>query len=106
MMQKVLKTMLPFNSIVDNGSFFNNYDFCPIIGYQPRREIEDRDKRKKHGLPENARLPKLQQNCTEACMSNYITNNSDWVNVETYFSTSEDEIAVAPGSLQKAMERR
>jgi ABC-2 type transport system permease protein len=78
-----------FNSIVDNGSFFNNYDFCPIIGYQPRREIEDRDKRKKHGLPENARLPKLQQNCTEACMSNYITNNSDWVNVETYFSTSE-----------------
>lgn len=90
-----------FNSIVDNGSFFNNYDFCPIIGYQPRREIEDRDKRKKHGLPENARLPKLQQNCTEACMSNYITNNSDWVNVETYFSTSEDEIAVAPGSLQK-----
>ncbi|MBK9422887.1 MAG: hypothetical protein IPN54_01855 [Bacteroidetes bacterium] len=90
-----------FNSVVDNGSFFNNYDFCPNIGYQPRREIEDRDKRKKHGLPENARLPKLQQNCTEACMSNYITNNSDWVNVETYFSTSEDEIAVAPGSLQK-----
>ncbi|MBL0073275.1 MAG: hypothetical protein IPP34_16295 [Bacteroidetes bacterium] len=27
-----------FNSIVDNGSFFNNYDFCPNIGYQPRRK--------------------------------------------------------------------
>jgi aminopeptidase N len=33
-------------------------------------------------------------------MKNYLSNGtSDWVNVETFISTSEDQIAIAPGSL-------
>ena len=94
-----------FNSIVDNGSFFNNYDFSPQVGYQPDLELQDRDKRKKEDLPELPRMPKLQRNCSTACMNTYLGNNSDWVNVETYFSTSEDEIAVAPGSLLKSWKK-
>ncbi len=90
-----------FRSVVDNGTFFNNFDFVPQIGYQPNNELSDRDSRKDHDLPEAPRAPKLVRNCTNQCMNNYLCNNSDWVNVETWFSTSSDQIAVAPGSLIK-----
>ncbi len=45
-------------------------------------------------------MPALERNCTAHCMNTYITNNSDWVNVETTISTAPDQIAVAPGSLE------
>jgi ABC-2 type transport system permease protein len=88
-----------FTSIADNGSFFNNSDFSPAIGYQPGNELADRDKRKKQDLPEKERLPALERNCTTNCMNNYISNNSDWVTLETTISTSADQTAIAPGSL-------
>lgn len=102
---KGFENEVSFNSIVDNGSFFNNFDFSPQVGYQPSYELQDRDKRKKEGLPELPRMPKLQRNCSAACMNSYLGNNSDWVNVETYFSTSGDETAVAPGTLLKAWKK-
>ncbi len=46
-------------------------------------------------------MPALEQNCTADCRDSYISNNSDWVNVETVISTSPDQIAIAPGSLQR-----
>ena len=46
-------------------------------------------------------MPALEQNCTADCMDTYLSNNSDWVNVETVISTSPDQIAIAPGSLQR-----
>ena len=88
-------------SIVQNGTFFNNSSILPQIGYQPNQELSDRDKRKENGLKEKARMPALERNCNANCMNTYISNNSDWVNVETIFSTSLDQIAVAPGSLIK-----
>ncbi len=90
-----------FSSIVDNGSFFNNFDFTPQIGYQPDRQLQDRDKRKKYDLGEVERMPKLERNCSAKCMNNYLGNHSDWVRVETVFSTDGDQVAVAPGSLRK-----
>ncbi|MVM41075.1 hypothetical protein GO730_30835 [Spirosoma sp. HMF3257] len=84
-----------------NGSFFNNFDIAPQIGYQEQGELSDKNDRKKYGLPEKARMPKLERNCTGDCMDTYLSNNSDWVMVETTISTSPDQIAVAPGSLLK-----
>ena len=84
-----------------NGSFFDNSDIAPQIGYQEEGELTDKNDRKKYGLPEKARMPKLEANCTGDCMNHYISNNSDWVMVETVISTSPDQIAVAPGSLLK-----
>ena len=46
-------------------------------------------------------MPALEQNCDADCHDSYISNNSDWVNVETVISTSPDQIAIAPGSLQR-----
>ena len=87
--------------INENGSFFNNYDIAPLIGYQDQGELTDKNDRKKYGLPERARMPALTRNCTDKCMNTYLSNNSDWVMVETTISTSPDQLAVAPGSLLK-----
>jgi ABC-2 type transport system permease protein len=86
--------------IVQNGTFFNN-TVAPQIGYQSSNELTDRNKRKKFGLKEKDLMPAVEQNCTADCMDTYLSNNSDWVNVETIISTSPDQIAIAPGSLQR-----
>jgi ABC-2 type transport system permease protein len=87
--------------VVQNGTFFNNADVSPQIGYQPGRELDNRNKRRKFGLKEKDLMPALERNCTADCMDNYLSNNSDWVNVETVISTSPGQIAVAPGSLKR-----
>ncbi len=85
---------------VENGTFFNNL-MAPQIGYQPAGELTDKNDRKKQGLKEKDLMPTLERNCDEHCRNTYISNNSDWVNVDTVISTSPDQIAVAPGSLEK-----
>lgn len=88
--------------VVKNGTFINDKELLPTMGYSPRMELRDKNTRKKYDLPERARMPKLEANCSDACMSNYLTNgHSDFITVETMISTSEDQIAIAPGSLQK-----
>ncbi len=88
--------------ILENGTFLNNFSILPSLGYSESAELNDRNERKKYGLPPKERMPKLQYPCGHTCMNNYITNGlSDWVNVESVISTSADQIAVAPGSLLK-----
>jgi ABC-2 type transport system permease protein len=86
--------------LVENGTFFNNM-IAPQIGYQAAGELTDKNDRKKQGLKEKDRMPALERNCDEHCRNTYLSNNSDWVNVDTVISTSPDQIAVAPGSLEK-----
>ncbi len=88
-------------SLVENGTFFNNSHFCPEIGYQTNGELNDPDDRKKYGLSKKTRAPKLTTTITKAQYENYISNNSDWVNVKTVMSTSLNQTAIAPGSLIK-----
>lgn len=90
-----------FTSVVSNGSFFNNFDLLPQIGYDAGSEIQDKGDRKDEGLPPKDRMAKLERNCTKHCMNTYLSSNSDWVNVETVISTSGDQTAIAPGSLLK-----
>ncbi|MBL7924607.1 MAG: ABC transporter permease subunit, partial [Bacteroidia bacterium] len=87
-------------SIVDNGSFFNNAELLPNLGYQQRGELQEKSDRKKHDLPPRARMPALSDHPAQR-MNTYLSNNSDWVNVRTRISTSEDQLAIAPGSLKK-----
>lgn len=84
--------------VVQNGTFFNNA-IAPQIGYQNGRETSDRNDRRKQGLPETHPMPYLERNCTAHCGNTYLSNNSDWVSVETVLSTSPDQIGVAPGTL-------
>lgn len=84
---------------VDNGTFFNNYTWFPYIGYQSGNELVDTNKRKKHGLEPIQRMPKMGD--PEALGSNYLGAQSDWLTFETTVSTSSDQIAIAPGYLQR-----
>ncbi len=86
--------------LVENGTFFNNF-IAPQIGYQPPFELTEKNDRKKQGLKEKDRMPALERNCDEHCRNTYLSNNSDWVNVDTVISTSPNQIAIAPGSLEK-----
>lgn len=87
-------------NVLKNGTFFNNFTIQPNFGYNKDFEIAEKNKRRKLGLPERIRMPELQETCSELCMKNYLSNGTaDWVNVETYISTSEDQTAIAPGSL-------
>lgn len=89
-------------SIVKNGTFLNNGQVMPVMGYNDGYEIGDRNTRKKHGLAEKERTPELRRDSSEYHMKNYLSNGqSDFINVETVISTSDDQIAIAPGSLVK-----
>lgn len=89
-------------SIIRNGTFLNN-SIIPSMGYSAGVELNDQNDRKKYGLPPKDRMPELvDDSCTKECMVNYLSNGrSDWVNMETFISTSSNQIAIAPGSLIK-----
>jgi ABC-2 type transport system permease protein len=82
-----------------NGSFFNNQAFFPLIGYQQGQELTDRNERRKRGLGEPVRMAKLEDKAARA--NTVFGADADWINFETVVSTSGDQIALAPGYLQK-----
>lgn len=93
------------NQVVRNGTFVNNHGILPTLGYASSYEISDKNDRKKYDLPTKDRMPELEDPCGKACMKNYLSGGlSDWVMVETYISTSSDQVAVAPGSLLREWE--
>jgi hypothetical protein len=85
--------------LAGNGTFFNN-SVMPQFGYQSEVQITDRNDRRKYGLKgEAARMPKLGDEKARA--NTYISNDADWISFDTTVSTAADQIAVAPGYLQK-----
>lgn len=87
-------------SINQNGTFLNNGDILPALGYQQGFELLDKNDRKKYDLKPKKRIPELQEQCTDLCMINYLSDGvSDWVEVETTISTAGNQLALAPGSL-------
>jgi ABC-2 type transport system permease protein len=85
--------------IVQNGTFFDSSDFLPHLGYQKMAELNDPNERRKRGLPPIVRFAKVDD--TAARRNSYISNEADWVNFETTVSTSADQVALAPGNLQR-----
>ena len=85
--------------VVRNGTFFNNYDYFPTIGYSRGGELQEPNRRREHGLPPVQRLPDLDD--AEARGRNYLTGQADWMDFETTVSTSADQIALAPGYLER-----
>nr|MDQ3283776.1 hypothetical protein [Acidobacteriota bacterium] len=86
-------------TVVENGTFINNGEFFPQLGYQDVVELQDRNKRRKYGLAPLQRMkPPTDVN---ARMNNQVSRDADWVNLDTTVSTSADQIALAPGYLQR-----
>ncbi|WP_299107373.1 M1 family aminopeptidase [uncultured Tenacibaculum sp.] len=82
-----------------NGTFINNFQLFPSFGYSDSSELTDNQTRKKYGLPENDLKPHPSD--STALGDTYISKDSDWIDFEATVSTSEDQIAIAPGYLQK-----
>lgn len=81
-----------------NGTFINNRIY-PTFGYSDSGELTDDKTRKKYDLPKNDLKPHPSD--TTALGNTYISGDSDWIDFEATVSTDEDQIAIAPGYLQK-----
>ena len=91
--------------IVKNGTFFNNREILPTMGYNEGYELSDKNTRKKYGLEPKERTPELTDEISELHDRNYLNNGqSDFINVETIVSTIASQTAIAPGSLIKKWE--
>ena len=84
--------------VVDNGTFFDSQTF-PHFGYNEQNELTDRNDRRKFGLGEPHRMPKIDD--AAARQFSLIGRDADWVTFDTTVSTVADQIALAPGYLQK-----
>ena len=84
--------------VLENGTFLNSSLF-PSFGYSSSVELVDNDVRKKYGLPARDRM--ADPTDSAALRNTYISDNADWIAFETTVSTSDDQIAIAPGYLQK-----
>jgi hypothetical protein len=86
-------------SVIYNGTFFNNTYF-PSFGYNEGFELSDKDTRKENGLePKNDRL--MEQTDERGLSQNLFGDDADHIDFEIVVSTDEDQIALAPGYLQK-----
>ncbi len=85
------------STLNENGTFFNSNEM-PHFGYDESRQILDRNERRKRDLGEVPRKAKLED---ESARYNLGIVDSDWINFEATVSTSADQIALAPGYLQR-----
>ena len=85
--------------IRENGTFINNSSMFPNLGYVAGVELTDNKTRKKYDLPPNNLRPHPSD--STALGNTYISKDSDWIDFEATVSTSKDQIAIAPGYLQK-----
>jgi len=87
------------SSINHNGTFINNFEAAPIIGFPRNAMLQDRSARRKHGLDPIDRMADLDDPDHQGI--NYLRRDGHWVGFETTVSTSPDQIAIAPGYLQR-----
>jgi len=80
--------------LVDNGTFLDNTEFAPSIGMNRQNLLQDRVKRRKHGLPGELRPPKLED-LSGTRRSGY---GFDWVRTDITVSTDADQTPIAPGN--------
>ncbi len=85
--------------LVRNGTFFSNRDYFPIVGYDPDSELTDRNARRKRGL--EVYRPMAPFDDPIARRRSVLGSTADWIRFETTVSTSADQIAVAPGYLER-----
>lgn len=88
-------------SYVQNGTFINNGDFLPLLGYDDSGELDDIKERRKRGLAERDGLPPKTD--TLATMVNLFGQRGR-TNLDITIGTAADQIAISPGYLQRQWE--
>ena len=88
-------------SIVFNGTFLNNSNF-PSLGYNGGNELVTDDDRKDNDLEPKERMMKREN--PVGLGQGFIGDDSHGVNFEITVGTESDQIAIAPGYLQREWE--
>ena len=81
--------------VVENGTFLDNFQIAPVLGPNHFLVLDDRAVRRKYGLPDELRPPKLEDDSGRA--HHYFRHDSDYVNAEITVTSAEDQVIVAPG---------
>jgi ABC-2 type transport system permease protein len=81
-----------------NGTFFDS-GYFPTIGYSQEEELTDPRRRREEHLGALEMLP--DRGDPHGSVTNLFTPQADWIHYRTTVSTSADQIAIAPGYLQK-----
>jgi len=85
--------------VVANGSFVNGQTILPFVGYQERGElVTDRD-RKKFGLAPKERM--RDRDDPAGLAENALAPDADFIAFEAIVGTDADQLAIAPGYLQR-----
>jgi len=84
--------------LVHNGTFVNNGEIMPTIGYDKSRELQDNSVRREHDLPPVVRSAKLEEAPERRHRAVFAGRRSDF---RAVVSTSADQTAIAPGYLER-----
>jgi len=82
-----------------NGTFFDS-DFMPYIGYNTNNELDDPRRRREEKLPLLEEMAH-RGDALHSVNNIFLRGESDWITYHTVISTSADQMAVAPGYLQR-----
>jgi ABC-2 type transport system permease protein len=85
-------------SYVNNGTFINNMDILPALGYARGFELSDTEDRRKRGLKERRGLPPRSD--TVARQFN-LYGQRGRTNLDLVISTAPDQTAISPGYLKR-----
>ena len=85
-----------------NGMFFDA-SYFPYIGYAVTAELDDPRRRREEGLGPVSEMP--PRGDPWGSVTNLFTQDSDWITYRTVVSTPDDQIAIAPGYLQREWEQ-
>ena len=86
------------NDVAYNGSFMNS-EYVPSFGYQEGEELADDDVRQRNGLKPKPRMKSIDDPTIRR--NSYLTQDADWITFDETSCTSPDQIAIAPGYLQR-----
>lgn len=86
----------PLTRIVENGTFIDNTEISPTLGMSRDGLLQERAKRRKHGLEPELRPAKLEDDGARA--HNPLRSDADWVTGAITVTTDADQTPVAPGT--------
>ena len=89
---RVNNVLSPINR---NGTFVNDRDLAPLLGFSRSILLQDRNVRARNGLPRELRMARLEDDSARAY--HYLRHDADWVNADITVSTIASQTPIAPG---------
>jgi ABC-2 type transport system permease protein len=89
------------DSVVENGTFLMSFRAFPTLGYRESYEISDLRERRRRGL-EGASAAALGEDGAHGAVDASV---DEWIDLRLTVSTAGDQIAVAPGRLERSWRR-